>query len=143
MTRKIPSSAIRLIRTEEGSERLAGSMNFDDTRHRTVTQSNPGSPKISPFALGVLEPGSSRLDDVMAALMLEGCIAIPRPFDRGRSAASRTLTELYEIVKGRFLVAFGFAGYLWSLVFLFSTMIFIFRRPDEKHRHLACAMSRP
>ena len=58
MTSKIPSSAIRLIRTKERSGQLAGNMNFDDTRHSTVTQSNPGSPRTSPIALGVLEPAA-------------------------------------------------------------------------------------
>src|SRR5258708_35699243 len=48
-------SGIWLIRAEERSERLAGSMNFDDTRHSTAAQSNPSTPNPSPFALVVLE----------------------------------------------------------------------------------------
>jgi hypothetical protein len=113
VTSNIPSSAIRLIRTEERSEQLAESMNFDDTRHSTATQSNPRPHRVSPIALGVLELAVTLL---LTTANLPGC---------SRSAQ----------------VPLGQVSDHWALATLFSTMISIFRRPHEKHRDPARAVS--
>ena len=87
-------SGIRLIRTEERGERLAGNMKNDDTRRGTVAQSNPRPPKVSPLALGVLELGDWVSTQGNTAVQMRPLLASFRLSESGSINACSLLNEV-------------------------------------------------